>query len=86
MSDAESEHSLASLPKCRAGMYGQEKPGLSAFLALRSAGSCNENSFPVLTGLVGETALAPFKWHKEPLSKAFYTMGDKVVLGKIGQV
>lgn len=79
MSHAESEHSLASLRKCRAEISGQERPGLSACLALRNAGSCNGNIFPVLTGLVGETALVPFKWHKEHLFKAFYTTGDKVV-------
>lgn len=61
MSHAESEHSLASLRKCRAETSGQERPGLSACLALRNAGSCNGNIFPVLTRLVGETALVPFK-------------------------
>lgn len=58
---AESEHSLASLHKHRAGTGGQERPGLGVCLTLRNAGSCNGNIFPVLTGLVGETALALFK-------------------------
>lgn len=60
ISHAESEHSLASLHKHKAGTSGQESLGLGACLTLRNSSSCNGNIFPVLTGLVGETALALF--------------------------